>query len=89
MNVAMWILAGGVVGWIGYSRFRLNAKRGLAVSIVAGAAAGYLGGSVLAPMLSAAMAVAGDFNPLSLFTAFASAAACLVASDMIDNRFGV
>jgi uncharacterized membrane protein YeaQ/YmgE (transglycosylase-associated protein family) len=89
MNVAMWLLAGGAVGWAGYTWLKLNARRGRVISIIIGAVAGFLGGDLLAPMLSAAMATAGDFNPLSLFTAFASAAACLVVSDMIYNHFGV
>jgi uncharacterized membrane protein YeaQ/YmgE (transglycosylase-associated protein family) len=89
MNVMTWILAGGAAGWIAYTWLRLNAKRGVLFSIAAGAAAGFAGGYLLAPMLSAAMATAGDFNPLSLFTAFATAAACLILGDMISRRLGI
>jgi len=89
MNIATWILAGGIIGWIGFSFLKFNLKRGMVVSIVIGMAGGFVGGDLLAPMLSAAMATHGDFNPLSLFTAFASAAGCVIVGDMIYNRFGV
>jgi hypothetical protein len=35
------------------------------------------------------MATHGDFNPLSLFTAFASATGFVIVSDMIYKRFGM
>lgn len=89
MNIATWILAGGIIGWAGFSFLQFNLKRGMIASILIGMAGGFLGGGWLAPMLSAAMATHGDFNPLSLFTAFASAAGCVIVGDMIYNRFGV
>lgn len=89
MNVATWVLLGGIIGWIGFSYLKFNARRGVIVSVVIGVGGAFLGGHVLAPMLSAAMASPGDFNPLSLFTAFAGAAACLIVGDMIYRRFGV
>ncbi|OGA54048.1 MAG: hypothetical protein A3G24_00055 [Betaproteobacteria bacterium RIFCSPLOWO2_12_FULL_62_13] len=89
MNVTTWILAGGVSGWIGFSYLRFNAKRGLAISIIIGMAGGLLGGAWLAPLLGAVPVNPGDFNPLSLFTAFASAFGCLTVTDMIYKRFGV
>jgi len=89
MNIATWILAGSIIGWIGFSFLKFNQKRGMIVSILIGTAGGFLGGYLLAPMLSAGMATHGDFNPLSLFTAFASSAGLVIVGDMIYNRFGV
>lgn len=89
MNIATWILAGGIIGWIGFSYLKFNAGRGMIISVIIGMAAAVLGGDVLAPLLSADMASPGDFNPLSLFTAVASAAGCLIIGDMIYSRFGV
>ena len=89
MNVATWILAGGLIGWIAFSYLKFNAGRGMIISVIIGMAGAVLGGDVLAPLLSAAMASPGDFNPLSLFTAVASAAGCLIIGDMVYKRFGV
>ena len=89
MDVATWILAGGIIGWIGFSFFKFNAARGMIISVVIGVAGAILGGDLLAPLLSAAMPSPGDFNPLSLFTAVASAAGCLIIGDMVYSRFGV
>ena len=89
MNIAIGIFVGAIAGWIGFSFLKFNARRGMVISIVIGMAAGFVGGELLAPMLGAAAVNPGDFNPLSIFVAFASAAACLTVGNMIYNRFGV
>ena len=51
MNVVAWMLAGTVIGWIGFSHLRFNPKRGLVVSIIIGIAGGLLGGAWLTPLI--------------------------------------
>jgi uncharacterized membrane protein YeaQ/YmgE (transglycosylase-associated protein family) len=89
MSIAMWMLAGGTAGWIGFVLFGFNAKRGLPASIVTGALAGWLGGGLLAPMVAAGTVVPGEFNPFSMFAALAAAAGCLIVGEMIYRRFGI
>jgi uncharacterized membrane protein YeaQ/YmgE (transglycosylase-associated protein family) len=89
MNIATWILAGGIIGWIAFSLLKFNAGRGMIISVIIGVAGAVAGGDLLAPLLSTAIASPGDFNPLSLFTAAASAAGCLIVGDMVHSRFGV
>jgi len=44
MNVAMWILAGGILGWLEFPFImRANAKRGSVISMVIGAVGGFAG----------------------------------------------
>ena len=52
MNIMMWILAGGILGWVGYSYMGFNEGRGMVVSSVIGAIGGVVGGKMIAPMLS-------------------------------------
>ncbi|HTM59053.1 MAG TPA: hypothetical protein VL199_01745 [Burkholderiales bacterium] len=88
MNIAMWILAGGALGWAAFTLFRANEKRGAIVSIIIGAFGGLIGGQVVA-MTSSAPIVSGDFNIQALFIAAVSASACLAIGSMIERRFGV
>ena len=37
MNIAVWMLSGAIVGWLGYSVLGFNEARGKMVSIVIGA----------------------------------------------------
>jgi uncharacterized membrane protein YeaQ/YmgE (transglycosylase-associated protein family) len=89
MNIALWILAGGALGWLGYAVVGFNEGRGLAVSIVIGAVGGFFGGKVIAPALSAAVAVPDAFNATALFFAAAVAAAFLFLGNFSHERWGL
>jgi len=88
-NIILWAIAGGVAGWIGYAFLDWNGERGLKVSILIGMLGGFVGGKVVAPLIGAANTVdLGDFSPLALCIALASAAAILIVSSMIHKRYG-
>lgn len=89
MNIAMWVLAGGVLGWIGYAALKVNEGRGMVVSIIIGAIGGFAGGNVLAPMLGAVVETPNDFSLFSMTIALASAAGCLALGDLVYKRFRV
>ena len=90
MNTVMWIAAGAALAWIAFSYFKFNMSRGLLVALLIGAVGGYFGGSVLAPLFTNATGhVAGEFRPFAFVIAAATAAACLLISDMVYERFGV
>ena len=89
-NIMLWVLAGGIAGWIAYALLKINEGRGMGTSIFIGMLGGFLGGSVLASMFGASASInPGDFNPFRLFVACASAAAFLILSSMIPKRFGL
>jgi len=89
MNVMIWLFAGGVAGWVGYSYLKFNEDRGLMISIVIGVTGGFLGGNVLAPMFGAVKDAANTFSLFSMVVALASAAACLVVGNVISTRYDV
>ena len=85
----MWVLAGGLLGWLGYAHLKANEDRGMIFSIIIGMVGGFFGGNVLAPMLGAVTDTPNIFSPFALFVAVASAAACLAVSSMLSKRYGV
>lgn len=89
MNVAMWVVAGGMLGWIGFAYLRGNRDLGLATSIIIGAVGGFFGGNVLAPMLGAVTDTPNIFNLFSMAVALGSAAACLAIVNLLTRRFGM
>jgi uncharacterized membrane protein YeaQ/YmgE (transglycosylase-associated protein family) len=89
MNTVTWLFAGAILGWVGYTALKANVSRGMVLSIVIGAMSAYFGGSVLAALFANAATSAGSFSPFALITACATAAACLLISDMVYDRFGL
>jgi uncharacterized membrane protein YeaQ/YmgE (transglycosylase-associated protein family) len=89
MNIAMWVVAGGILGWIGYSILNVNRERGMVISVIIGVLGGFFGGNVLAPMLGAVTDTPNDFSLFSMVIATTSAAACLAIGSLVSNRYGV
>jgi uncharacterized membrane protein YeaQ/YmgE (transglycosylase-associated protein family) len=88
MDIIVWLLTGGAVGWASYSFLGFNEERGMKVSVVIGAVGALVGGKMIAPMFSAA-AVPGDFSASGLFVAAAAAAALLALGNLVHNRWGL
>ena len=88
MNVTTWLVAGAVAGWFSYSLLRISVGLGFALSVIIGAGGGVPGGALLAPLLGSGTVQPGDFNPLAIFAAAATALACVIVSGMIQRRFG-
>ena len=89
MDIVLWVLTGGVLGWVGCTYLRFNQGRGVVVSVIIGALGGLVGGEIVAPIFTAAAEVPGDFSVLALFYAAAAAAAFLVLGNMLHDRWGV
>jgi uncharacterized membrane protein YeaQ/YmgE (transglycosylase-associated protein family) len=89
MNIAMWMLAGAILGWVGFTYMRFNEQRGMMISMIIGAMGGLVGGKMIAPMFSAVQAVPDAFSSSALVFAVAIAAAFLAAGNLIYNKWGV
>ena len=89
MNIALWVLAGAALGWVGITYLRYNEQRGMALSMIIGIAGGFLGGKFIAPMFLEAAKVPAEFSMAALFFAFAAAAGFLAAANFVSNRYGL
>lgn len=89
MNIAIWMAAGGLLGWLAYTYLEYNEARGMMISVIIGVAGGFLGGNIIAPMVSGPSPVPGDFSVSALLFAAAAAAALLFAGDQIEKRWSV
>ena len=89
MNIVMWMLAGGILGWVGCAFLGFNEERGMVVSVIIGTVGGLFGGKLIAPMFTAAVAVPEAFSLSALFFAAAVAAAFLAVGNLVGKRWGV
>lgn len=89
MDVIVWILAGGALGWVAFSYMGLSEDRGMMISVIIGAVGGVFGGKLIAPMFSGAAAVPDAFSVTALLFAGVVATAFLVVGNLVYNRWDV
>jgi len=83
MNFLIWIVVGGIIGWLASMVMRTDAQQGLFLNIVVGIIGAFLGGWLLAPMFGTGTINQNDFSLASLFVSFLGAVVLL----MIVNLF--
>ena len=88
MNIVIWALAGGVLGWAACTYYRFNEGRGVLLAIIIGAAGGFVGGHMIAPMFLAPGTPVG-FSIGTLVFAAAVAALFIFVSNLVHERWGV
>ena len=86
MNVLMWVVAGGVLGFLSYMFLNAVGAWGAIVSTIIGAVGGFAGGNVLAPMLGAVREAPNEFSVFSMLVALASAAGLLAVGNLVSKK---
>ena len=84
MNIAIWILAGCTIGWLGYIVFHDHERHGVLATVAVGVVGGLLGGMTLEPMLADVIDTTSPFNPFSPMIPLAVAATCLTISNLLS-----
>lgn len=62
MNIIIWLVVGGLIGWLASVMMRTDGQQGIILNVVVGILGAALGGWLLAPMLGVATINQGDFS---------------------------
>ena len=89
MNLFIWVLAGGILGWATFAWLGFSEGRGKIASMVIGAMGGALGGKMIAPILAAPTTGAGDFSMSALVIAIFVASTILVVDNLVNKRWDI
>jgi uncharacterized membrane protein YeaQ/YmgE (transglycosylase-associated protein family) len=66
MNFIIWLIVGGLLGWVASMIMGTNDRQGVFLNIVVGIVGASLGGLILAPMFNTGTINQGDFSAGSL-----------------------
>ena len=78
MNLIIWLVVGGLVGWVASLIMKTDAQQGMVLNIVVGIVGGLLGGWLLSPMVGAGTINQGDFSLMGLLVSLVGAIILLV-----------
>jgi len=73
MNLIIWLVVGGLVGWVASLIMKTDAQQGMILNIVVGVVGALIGGWLLSPMVGAGTVNQGDFSLMGLLVSLAGA----------------
>jgi uncharacterized membrane protein YeaQ/YmgE (transglycosylase-associated protein family) len=73
MSFIIWLIVGGIIGWLASMIMKTDAQQGLILNIVVGIVGSFLGGWLIAPLLGTGTVNSGDFSIMGLVSSLIGA----------------
>ncbi len=86
MNILVWLVVGGLIGWLASKVMGIGGQQGIVLNVVVGIVGALLGGWVLSPMLGISTINQNNFNIPSLLVSLAGAMALLAIVNLLRSR---
>jgi uncharacterized membrane protein YeaQ/YmgE (transglycosylase-associated protein family) len=86
MGIILWLVIGGVIGWLASIVMRTDGSQGIFLNIVVGIIGALLGGWLISPMVGAGTINSGDISLAGLFGSFLGAVVLLAIVNLITRK---
>ena len=83
MNIIIWLVVGGILGWLASLVMKTDGQQGIVLNVVVGIVGALIAGFLIAPMFGTGTINTSDFSIAGLLVSFLGAAVLLA----IDNLF--
>ena len=83
MNLIIWLVVGGLLGWIASLLMKTDAQQGIILNVVVGIIGALLGGWFLSPMFGAGTINTNDFSVAGLGVSLLGAIILLAIVNLI------
>lgn len=77
MNVLLWLVVGGVIGWLASMLMKTDGQQGVVLNVIVGIVGAMLAGWFISPLLGVATINQDNFSLPSLVVSFIGAALLL------------
>ena len=82
MNIIIWLVVGGLIGWLASLVMRTDAQQGLILNVVVGIVGALLGGFLLSPLIGSGTINQNNFSLPALAVSFGGAVILLFIVNM-------
>ena len=82
MNIIIWLVVGGLIGWLASLVMRTDAQQGLILNVVVGIVGALLGGFLLSPLIGSGTINQNNFSLPALVVSFGGAIILLFIVNM-------
>ena len=86
MNIIIWLIVGGILGWIASIIMKSDAQQGIGLNIVVGIIGALIGGWLIAPMMGTGTINQGDFSISSLIASLIGAIILLAIVNLVRRK---
>ena len=83
MNYIIWLIVGGIIGWLASIVMRTNRQQGMILNIVVGIVGAFLAGLVLTPLLGIATINQNNFSVPGLLVSLIGAIILLAIVNLL------
>jgi uncharacterized membrane protein YeaQ/YmgE (transglycosylase-associated protein family) len=83
MNIIIWLIIGGVIGWLASLMMKTDGQQGIILNVVVGIVGAMLGGWLLSPLLGAGTINQSNFSLPSLVVSFLGAVILLAIVNLV------
>ena len=83
MTFILWLVIGGVLGWLASIVMRTDAQQGIFLNIVVGIVGALLAGLLITPMIGGGTITQGSFSATSLLISFLGAVVLLAIVNLV------
>lgn len=85
MNFIIWLIVGGIIGWLASIIMKRDAQQGILLNIIVGIVGSFLGGFLIAPLLGSGTANSGDFSVMGLLASLIGAVILLAIVNLFTR----
>jgi uncharacterized membrane protein YeaQ/YmgE (transglycosylase-associated protein family) len=82
MNIIIWLVVGGLIGWLASLVMRTDAQQGILLNVVVGIVGALLGGFLLSPLIGSGTINQNNFSLPALVVSFGGAIILLFVVNM-------
>ncbi len=86
MNFILWLIVGGLLGWVASMIMGTNDRQGMLLNIVVGIVGAFVSGLLLAPLFNTGTINQGDFSMSSLMVSLGGAVLLLAIVNFFRKR---
>jgi uncharacterized membrane protein YeaQ/YmgE (transglycosylase-associated protein family) len=83
MNLIIWLVIGGLIGWVASIIMRTNAQQGIFLNVVVGVVGSLIGGWLLSPLFGVSTINQSSFSLPSLLVSLLGAVILLAIVNLI------
>ena len=82
-RVIIWIIVGGILGWLASMVMKTDAEQGMILNVIVGIVGAFLGGWLLSPLFGTGTINSDDFSVTSLLVSFLGAVILLAIVNLL------